>query len=778
MHFLCPLEHIAPENFGHQNQQPQASLEETSDVSSSIPTVLARWEEESAALDGHAAFLCIAALKDRLLEKLVAIYKAESKSSEAANARGSSSGSSNKPLERNLFRTPTGSSSVHHQHDIPSAPHPSDQATPSSPHGMSGVEQLQSSLRAVADALAQTVQVVRTTTQQLRASTSTGGGDGGAVSGPSEEGTQSTAMDTRATEEVEEEEKEDQLTAVANQSMEGEEVEVNSSQVNLEDDYPLQVGSEQSMETSNDLRLSSSGAVDPALVPLLSSSSSGQLQQHSDSSLGGGGDLPTPPPPSAAPSNTILSTFDGSQESARATLASADPEDPLYTFLQAVAGAPAPPLEGPGSQAPRTTATPSITTTASSGGGGSVSQTASTSPRLPVFTQFQSISSSTESHTQSQSQSQSDQQSRSTTTTTTSSSIPVSVICYPSQRTDQVETLPQPDLFPPIVHQPMQDSPTVEQQQHPSPNDLSLSEPTPVPALLPTSTSSLVNSLASQLMRAVSQNLSAASLPPSSSSTEGLDVSLVSRPGSELAPVLSSSGGGRVSASLQSPSPSDTLAPLLLSSLQVAPSSSHSVSTSVDTSSTDAVATGTSAQQSTSSSSSISNNSSAAMGLVMASVPQQIILQPPPPQSTLVVATQLDDEGEAQEEGNSTEETPSSSRHHLTREADNRPSERAVASSSSSDQAQQSSSAAAASAERQSTPEAIDPSFLAALPESIRQEVLAQHEREQQLARTRAHQAREGFGSTISPEFLSALPPNIQEEVSTLWYYMYVQLTA
>ena len=62
----------------------------------------------------------------------------------------------------------------------------------------------------------------------------------------------------------------------------------------------------------------------------------------------------------------------------------------------------------------------------------------------------------------------------------------------------------------------------------------------------------------------------------------------------------------------------------------------------------------------------------------------------------------------------------------------------------------------------QQLPDTIDSDVLAALPDHIQQEILAQHAREQ-----RARQAqREGFTTSISPEFLSALPPNIQEEVS------------
>ena len=65
-------------------------------------------------------------------------------------------------------------------------------------------------------------------------------------------------------------------------------------------------------------------------------------------------------------------------------------------------------------------------------------------------------------------------------------------------------------------------------------------------------------------------------------------------------------------------------------------------------------------------------------------------------------------------------------------------------------------------------PEGVDPSFLAALPDSIRQEVIAEQlrlQRIQQRAQQQAQQA-ESLGLTeVNPEFLAALPPNIQEEV-------------
>ncbi len=63
----------------------------------------------------------------------------------------------------------------------------------------------------------------------------------------------------------------------------------------------------------------------------------------------------------------------------------------------------------------------------------------------------------------------------------------------------------------------------------------------------------------------------------------------------------------------------------------------------------------------------------------------------------------------------------------------------------------------------------MDPSFLAALPENIRQEVIAEQlrlQRIQQRAEQQQQQAAElGGVGEVNPEFLAALPPNIQEEV-------------
>ncbi len=62
----------------------------------------------------------------------------------------------------------------------------------------------------------------------------------------------------------------------------------------------------------------------------------------------------------------------------------------------------------------------------------------------------------------------------------------------------------------------------------------------------------------------------------------------------------------------------------------------------------------------------------------------------------------------------------------------------------------------------------MDPSFLAALPDNIRQEVIAEQlrlQRIQQRAEQQREQAAELGAAEVNPEFLAALPPNIQEEV-------------
>ena len=62
-------------------------------------------------------------------------------------------------------------------------------------------------------------------------------------------------------------------------------------------------------------------------------------------------------------------------------------------------------------------------------------------------------------------------------------------------------------------------------------------------------------------------------------------------------------------------------------------------------------------------------------------------------------------------------------------------------------------------------PEGVDPSFLAALPEDMRQEVIDEQRRLQSIRQRAAAQNVEPGVSEVDPQFLAALPTNIQEEV-------------
>lgn len=65
-------------------------------------------------------------------------------------------------------------------------------------------------------------------------------------------------------------------------------------------------------------------------------------------------------------------------------------------------------------------------------------------------------------------------------------------------------------------------------------------------------------------------------------------------------------------------------------------------------------------------------------------------------------------------------------------------------------------------------PEGVDPSFLAALPTEMREEVIQEHIRMQRFVQRPQNseiQSNQYTLSEVSPEFLAALPPNIQTEV-------------
>lgn len=190
--------------------------------STTIPSTFSRWEEESAAIDGHMPHMVMRVLREDILKHWVEVFEKENapkedqnKSSTSATVSGTSamieSGSSTSSavgatasaegLQGESSIGDGASVSAQHQGETTpgtiTVPNPSDEATPSShsPRDQSSVvDQLRSGLRQVADALAQTVAVVRNTREQFlqsrEAAISTG-----AVAGDNE----GTSMDTSGT---------------------------------------------------------------------------------------------------------------------------------------------------------------------------------------------------------------------------------------------------------------------------------------------------------------------------------------------------------------------------------------------------------------------------------------------------------------------------------------------------------------------------------------------------------------------------------------------------
>ena len=671
---------------GPQNAQLQTT--DDGSESTDIPSAQARWEEESNALDGQAAHLCIASLSDRIIQTLTQTYEQENAPKDpprpapvsTANAQASSS-----TLRAEESGTQGGGSQGEINRGPPNAPHPSDQVTPSNPSprdSVSTVDQLRSSLRQVADALAQTVAAVRNTRELL-----SGGGSGENAPEGGQEG-------------------EGELGDRDQQPMESNHHDTDVPSVPEVGTVAQEESS--SMETSELPRIQvslpppSSHSPPPPLPPPQST------QPTSSPS-------PTSPPAtlttsyasttttlsaSPTPSNPIMATFDGSQASAVATLASTSPEDPLYTFLSAVAGAPAPPLpeSSPLSSPVQQT-----------------SQPTATSPRLPVFAQFQSSSGST---IPSSSSSNTVEPSHSHST-----AIPMSVI--QDARTSMVSIPPPPSSATSGVSTTEPQVPSITDSVPPTESSREADVDVSV---LAANIVSQVNTTLQQTSDGNATSGNASGLVQAASIADSLAQELV-RAVSHLVPTTSSSNGSSTServpttttvatlaatTNTQSPSPSDTLAPLLISSLQLPPSSGASR--------TEPLAEPADADQQ----------------------------GPTGQEQPIAMEASVRDEKTGEVSPMQTEGTM-------------------VASGQSDAETGQSSAAAAGGGEGGGTPsvltqDAIDPTFLAALPDPIRDEVLAQHEREQQLRRV---QRESGLPSSISPEFLAALPTSIQEEVGT-----------
>ena len=571
---------------------------------------------------------------------------------------------------------------------VPTAPHPSDQVTPSSrsPQDTSStVDQLRSSLRQVADALAETVAAVRSTREQLlvREEEGTAG----------ESSTQETSVEAMETREELETIPEGQVTV--------QEVPT------LMDSHP----DTQSTSVTSQSPRSIAASTDTSALPSLTSQ---------DISTASG---PTTTTTSSSSAHPIMATFDGSQESAVATLASTNPEDPLYTFLSAVARTPAPPI----SDSPATTSTtlPSQTPPTSESSSGVVS------PRLPVFAQFQDQSSSGDETT---SFSSTTEQTPSATQPITQSAIRTSVIQHPRSTTSTLSSAVSNRTgtnVPPTQRGTMllQDVVGMEQQTQAALTTEVVNSTSELPDVA-SQVSSFFSQNPNQSMdqdptRVTTVSLDSQLLPTTSSQApNAIDLT------SQMQVSTSSPPSGSQRQSLQSPSPSDTLAPLLISSLQLPSSSSTTVTSTPPT---------------------------ITLSSVIHDHPHLSTAQASAVTTTTAGSTNLSPVVSTPTTGG--EAGPSMPLSISTRSV---PSTGAIVPQQGEGRLQ--------STDSQQTPEtnSIDPTFLAALPHSIRQEVLAQHRREQRAQQPTQEEEEPAapFQSSISPEFLAALPLNIQNEVS------------
>ena len=372
-----------------------------------------------------------------------------------------------------------------------------------------------------------------------------------------------------------------------------------------------------------------------------------------------------------------FSMFDGSPESARLILARLSPNDPLYTFLAAVAGAPAPPL----SETRSDHAQLSVVSI----------------PSVPPPTTIQSPS--------------------------TNSSLQVSVIQNPRPSEQANAHLPRPSI-PQLSTQQINRMATtitgvVMNQLGSQSNDTNIAQ-----------------RLTGEIGQAITDRLALLNTAPPVSSSSAHPQSdpndIVEMLTDEIGEAIMDHFATPTTSSsalftpfvppTSSPSPSDTLAPML-SSLQM-PNQQQTGPLVPSEQETTTSTTGQNSSQTSQSTSTTGQTSISATNTTSSihSVPSVTSSSPSLPNTS----------SSTSQTGLTTSTTPTND-----------------------------------------LPEGIDPTFLAALPDSMRQEVIAQYEREQ-----RQHQRRQGEqqggGATvsssqdISPEVLAALPPEIQEEVSVI----------
>ena len=271
----------------------------------SIPSTYSRWTEECEALDGSVQHLCINSIKPGIIATLEQTFEEESKrkgeskeddkSTTSAATTDSTVTSSLERTVRNRIASATASVS-------------------------SAIDNLHASLQSVANTLAGTVEIVRS-----------GLNSAAALTGNREDGEEQENSAER---------EDSNAAAITTTSTE------NTTGDNVTEPMALSSSDNNTGGTLESGVQRSTTIVEPPPPPLLPVSV--PLPTNSINSIPGDlSSLTTSTTPSVQTTSSSApptSLFDGSQESAAAVLQNTDPADPLYMFLSAVAGAPAPPL--------------------------------------------------------------------------------------------------------------------------------------------------------------------------------------------------------------------------------------------------------------------------------------------------------------------------------------------------------------------------------------------------------------------------------------------------
>ena len=611
-----------------------------------IPNPITRWKEESQALDGHTAHVCIGGLRPLILHKLTENLREREK---ATHSEAPSSSKTEEPKVADPEPVPSTREEERpsSEQQVP-VPNPSDEATPSTAtprNGSRSVEQLHSSLRAVADALAQTVAEMSNGRYREEGATNEQG---------------SSDIDPLLADLVNRHTVENHVTTASSHVTDQPTPHVTSGDGHVTTSHPTLYGS--------------------------------------------------PSHPRSVTGIPDLSSFDGSQDSARAMLSQINPNDPLYTFLSAVARAPTPPLPESQSEPANLSAAPPIAPPTSS------LSSSSSASRLPVFAQL----------------------------------------------------LPSNEQANPLTSLAGQSTVVT-----------SSSEATPTTAMAsgPASSQIPTSNFADALARELSNRLSPlfTSIAPPFSSADHL--ATPSSSASPMVTIVPPHLTTMASVSTGSPSPSDTLAPLM-SSLQMPPHSLAPPPPHTQFNPPDLIVPDEE-------------------GLVQRVAVRATFVVPPPVRlssssSSSEVQSSSAEGGIGSSctlggTGGITSNDNTSQTHLMQLEG--------APSSSSFNEAtttsvivspettpiitvisntaplppSASSSTEGVAPVQAELPDGIDPTFLAALPDTIRQEVLAQYEREQRNSRRGNASGVGGATSSsvqsINPEVLAALPPDIQEEV-------------